>query len=686
MAALADKVNKSLVRKDGKLVEQATPTSQLAGQAGLSAPPTLPGGVAALGGTAQQQAMAGSVAQKQSALRQSLDTSTSLNEAEADKRYRASATADEQKKLDSQKRLGEVFGGTQQKVQDLINAEMNKQVAPATRLDTTGALKALPGAPSQADVDSAFSMLVSGVQTQGNINKLVQLTGMNADQIAAAAQDAATRQLQNTAGNLAAGSISGPESVNVTTLLPQLGTNREELSGLLGVDPTVIDTMTLDQLNAAVAATASQGGASVAETRAASQSSDLGAAERAGMREAARGQSTTGQAASEAQLGDLARSLQNADTVTFAGKNYTVKELLSDDNISQLVSDYVMAAPGSEIRKRLEGDPNASGLLNFVHKYQDTLKDAAGQVGTATTENTNIQSSNKQLAQVSTNVAIPDQLMKALYGDKWGTAQESRLPPTGFVKAIQDMPPAEREQIAGPLSEAMQMAVSDEAVQQDLVTMNKEQLENLFGGRTSQGITPWEKLKQTRNQTNALNESKGNIDALVNMYFNGEAGAADLPKMLSSAAKRKYLGQPYPPFLAALDADQNGIVDPNAAASLYDTILANLANANTPRKAMNNGPGFVPFRPPGALTADEIAAYNAGDTGAYSAQGHSGFAGAGTNIAPTTETFINPFTGVVTTTKTETDQQKINKLNEAQAKGGLPEHEKTLNPITGVYE
>lgn len=569
-------------------MEQATPTSQLAGQAGLTAPPTTPAGVGALGGTAQQQAMAGSVAQKTSALRQSLDSQTTLGEAEADKRYRSAASAEEQKKLDQQKRLGEVFGGTQQKVQDLIGAEMNKQAGPSVRLETAGAVTTTDPA-KQAEVDATFSQIVSGVDTQANIVKLMGLTGQTQEQIAAAAQDAAAKQLQSGAGKAAAGAVADSSKVNVSALLPNLGTTREELATLLGLDPTAIDTMSLADLDEAVKATATQGAAlSVAETGAASQNANLGAAERASLREASIEQSTTGQAASEAQLLDLGHALESAEVVRFGGKEYTVEQLLSDDNISKLVSDY-LTNPDSETSKQLAADPNAAGLLGFVNKYKQALTDAATSVGKATAESSRIQSENKALAQVG-DLSIPDSVMKALYGDKWGTPQAAQLAPTGIAQALKNMATKDLAAIKPQLTEMFAAAQADPSLAADIKNLSASGIKGLFTPRGTAGKTPWQDLQDTKVRKQEVEAAKGNIDALLGLYFGVPADQA------KATFERARNSKPLPAALEAIGVKAGGAWPggwAGGADTIYNMVTKSLSARDTPSEIANSKNPFT---------------------------------------------------------------------------------------------
>lgn len=654
--SLVNRINQTLIRRNGQLVEEApTPTSQLAGQAGLQAPPTSPAAVGVLGGTSKQQDMAGSGAQKQSALRQSLDTSNTLQEATADKRYRSAMTAEEQAQAEKQKRLGEVFGSTQQKVQDLINAHLNVQSSAATptlqaptsltaqsNLANTMLGNTVVSANPQDDVNQMWGTL-SGYLSNGKpatdplvvaaVNRLSALTGQTPKQISQSAADAAQSQIQSGTGAAAAEAIADPGTANVTALLPSLGTNRDELAQLLGVDPSVVDTLSIDQLNNLVSGVAAQGQElSTAETESASQSGLLGAAERAALRERSKELSTSGAAANEAQLEDLGRSLESADTVAFGGRNWTVEELLSDDNISKLVSDY-LTNPESESSKQLAADPNSAGLIQFASRYADTLRDAATAVGSAAVAGEAVGAANKQLTNVTPSLSVPDSVMAALYGDTWKQPQGAQLAPKGLVQAISEMTPAERTALEGPMSGMFGLASTDPAFAKQISQMNKGTLATFLGSKDANGATPFDRMQANRIAHETVERNRNDVDALVRLYFQGVDGTAGITQALEDAQKRQMIGVPYPPDLKALDKDLDGKLDADAADSLYARLSASTEMGSNPLNAMA-GLGLKPHAAPQPLTDAEQMRYtmklkeiNLPD--AYSANGAT-LAGAGT--------------------------------------------------------
>lgn len=597
MASLRDRINTTLVRRGGKLVEEATPTSQLAGQAGLVAPPTTPVGVGALGGTPQQQAMAGSPNQKASALRQSTDTVNTIQEAEADKRYRSAMTAGEQDVASRGKQLQEKLGTTQEKVQSLVDAEVAKlgaqagpQLTTAGTLTAAGANATTAAAPEQqAAVDAAYSTLLSSLaggtaltdpSVQKQLNELVKLTGLSTAELTQRVSDAAAQQATTQAGGAAATALG--DTITVAQSLESLGTTREELAQLLGVPPEQIDTMSLNQLSAAVSGVTEQGGdMSVRQTEEMARSRQLGAAEREALREQSAEQSAAGVAAAEAELLDLSNALDSADTVTFGGHQYTVKELLSDDSISQMISDYLLN-PNSPESKALAEDPNSKPLLDFAEKYRTTLTDAAKQVGSALTENEAIQTANAELASWSDSpdaLPVPDSVMQSLYGADWKERADTRREPTGLISTLRENPEWARENSAG-LNELFTLVGQNADLGPQISKLSRDELQGLLAPGAG-GKRPLDVLVDTNRTAAALRQASGDVDALLGLYFGvgtDQSEIADLVKL--NAVNNNKLTAKQRDYANMLDPDRDGIPGPDLAGILQSAASKRIRHAN----------------------------------------------------------------------------------------------------------
>jgi len=609
MASLLDTVSKRLVRKDGKLVEEATPVSQLAGQQGLTAPPLTPQGVLSLGGNANQAKMAGTPNQKQSALRQSTDQVNTIQEAEADKRYRASLSAAEQQKKQQAEGLTQVLGESKSKAQDLINKQIQALVPPSPAATTapqlaTAGLVIAADPTKQASVDSAFQAVTSliasgadpkGIQVQQALLDLASVAGMTADdvdQLAAKAQESVGKQVLEQAGTAVASQLADASQVGVAALLPEVGSSVSELAQLLGIPEDQVASMSISDLDAAVEAVTRQGEElSAAETQAASQSALLGAAERAAMRERGRELSTSGSAAIDEQLNDLSRSMENADTVSLGGQSYTIEQLLDDDTISKVITDY-LTNPDSESSKALAADPNAAGLLGFVNKYRDVLQSAATSMATAATEQQAISKENAELGTFG-DIELPDELMTAIYGDSWGKPSASRLGQKGVVQAIGGLPKKIQSEVASVISSAVTRGVLDPA---DIAELNNKELSKLFLDKKGNLLPEGSRLIDSLlnppismgDVDRAYKAGKGGIDSLIDMYFKdlpGGGGRAGLESLVTGAAANRAAGyktdKQTSRLLDIVDKDKDGRLDKGYEKSLYESIKSQVISADS---------------------------------------------------------------------------------------------------------
>lgn len=590
-----------------------TPTSQLAGQAGLTAPPTTPAGVGMLGGTPQQQAMAGAPNQKASAIRQATDSQNTIQQAVADKRYQASMTSEEQQKAQKGQDLAKTLGGTQQKVQDLVQTEVDrlKGISATPTVNTAGVLQAANPA-NQAKLDQAAADFAAGKDTQNNLLTMTQLgpAGSTGTTIQAAMDAAAATQAASTgaAGAAAAGVVGNPTET-VGKLLPSLGTTSHDLGQLLGLDPTQVEGMTLDQLSKAVDAVAASG-ASAGATQAASVNPLAGQAERAAAIESGKNLATSGVASADAQLQDLGKQLQSADTVTVGGQQYTTSELLSNSNISKMVSDYLTLDPNSQQAKQFASDPTTSALAQFANKYRGALTTAAQQMDAAAKTFGETQTANKGISTFAGGQGvIPDSIMALAQGSDWNTASATKMQPKGVVASIQSMPPDWQTQNA-PAVSSLLTAAKDPDAQSQLAKLTPDQLKAMFTV-DQYGKTPADTLKDTWNKQAELTgmdpHTAAGLDSIVAQYFGGP-----IDTQLADDQKAKQLGLNQNGYLAAVDKNRDGKIDATEADAMRKTLLdkttTSVDSALKGTKSPTLQPGYSPST--STLTKDQSEVYS----------------------------------------------------------------------------
>lgn len=365
----------ALVKGPGGVLTQPTEDLQeLAGKAGLQAPPTTPLGAAMLGATPDQQKMAGTPAQMQSAIRLSTEGTDVLAEAQRRRQTRMEMTGAEQAKA---KRAESLAGLTsaEKKTQELINSFMPKAAEPGPAITAEQKIAktiptTLPGI-TEAQFTAGRLLLV---QAQEAIDKGLEIDSNILAQLNTAFGRTAENPLTaNDVKQLLSNSIDvvaqkGTEAVRneltVQDLVAdgRLGYTSEQLAKLLNVSEDVLKQTKVGDFEALINQVQAEAFSTAEQLRQQAASGLIGQAERAGARQQLRDVSATGVAAVEADVQRIEDAVARADVVTFNGKQYTVGDLLKDENISQFIKDYLNADEAT--KKKIEAaEPEFTGWI-----------------------------------------------------------------------------------------------------------------------------------------------------------------------------------------------------------------------------------------------------------------------------------------------------------------------------------
>lgn len=404
MASLADTLKqrrqKGLTRGPGGVLTEESPEEiqSLAGQAGLAAPPTTAIGAGMIGANQDQQKMMGTPAQKQAALdiasqvpeQQTLATTLRRDQP------RAEATAVESQAIEKSEDMKNL-GSLGDRVTDIINTQrqllqeqgqsgqgVEVQTAPEFQGKDVSSIKDLLG-EFRKDPGNQQLLLQINQSLGYDVNR--QLSPAEVDQLYESAVDSIARG--------GAGVVDDDLNVEDLINLPNFGYDMDTLSELLGIPREEVSKYTVGQLREAVDKTASDEFSKVQGLEQQTQSGQLGTAERGLARQAAREASRVGTRSSEADVANLESQIANADQVTFAGREYKVDDLLRDDTISGIISEYMNSAPGSEIRQAIE--KQEPGLLDFIKKNEALLQDASTQMQAGAQTFQDTQSYNRSL-------------------------------------------------------------------------------------------------------------------------------------------------------------------------------------------------------------------------------------------------------------------------------------------------
>jgi hypothetical protein len=227
--------------------------------------------------------------------------------------------------------------------------------------------------------------------------------------------------------------------------------------------------------------------------------------------------SATGVRATEADYANVEQQIQNADKVTFGGREYQVDELLQDETISNIVKDYLESAPDSEIRKQI--DASEPALKEFIQKNQAVLAEASGAMQAGAQEFRATQEANKALATVG-GIGMAPALAQALIPG-FGTLQAQKIDPNSvpFLAAVNEYPPGRQTEAINKLNATIEEYPD---VAQELAGLTKEDISKLAIGKKGSSFDKYLDARKLREQI--TNIPADDINSLVSVAY-GETPA-----------------------------------------------------------------------------------------------------------------------------------------------------------------
>lgn len=582
MANLQDIIAKNKQRvkardSSGTLTETSGEELQgLAQKAGLKAPPVTPLGASAIGANEHQAKMAGTPAQKQAAISMSSGVDSDLQTVLRRQQARDQATQQEQQTAQKSENLKQL-GALGDRVHGFINVQRNKlqeqaqQENQALQIQASEDSSLVQGlAPEQA---ASFKQLLEQFQQDPtNMELLVQagnlIGGRAIDprEVAGLYQTADQVITQQTAAQMA-------DSFTVNDLFQdaEFGYTPDELSSLLGVTPEELQAFSVSDLENKVAELTQAEFAQAAQTQQQVGSSQLGAAERQFARGMSREQSAVGIRSTEADMQALEQQIQEGQNVSFGGNSYNIEDLLNDDTVSRIVSDYLMNPNSPESQKLAQTEPQ---LMSFIAKNQALFTDAVNQMQASTTEFGKIQEENKELANVG-NTKIDDQLMSAFLED-FGQLRAGRyeIDPNSPLAYIKE-DPKRGEVISTQLNSLIK---SSPEYAQELAELSAQDLASLGIDKNAPKWRSFTDAVKVNQQLDQIADT--DIDSALAAYFGMPVSPQKAQQFLSESKTRTALGIDTG-MAGLLDSDGDGAVDSP------EMLLANL-RGQTPRPSLQD--------------------------------------------------------------------------------------------------
>lgn len=495
------------VKQAQALTQQST--DKRAASQGLVAPPITAVGVGALQGTPQQQAMAGTPAQKKGAISAAVQGQVAAPKEETGlelaQQRRELLPADEAKSQRMQ-RYSQALGTFGDKVNEWIESAIQTSIAPVGadgKVPTGAVIPTLElNEAQQKIVDKAIEALDAKKDAKGKqavTDAMKTLTTINPNRTDAEV-NAAILTLNNTLGNTTTAalftgtvlegywknveeSIGSQLQTGVQTAIAgkdrnltiedikELGTTTAELAELLDLPEAEVLNLTIDGLQSRLVQIQQQAFGETQAVTANISSALTSETEREALRVVGQQLEEAGIAGAEQQYQQLLDDIDQGTRIDLAGKTYTIDELLNTDVFVDLTRSYYLGTDTELIKELKKSSPD---LVAFWDRNKDALLAVieAGKVGAD-----RLVAHNKNADEVRSTIdwdtlqklgvtdsrfkpgsILPvDTKVESLYNEPQRDAAGNPIPNTTLVppvvSAIMAMPPGEdRTKAANTLS------------------------------------------------------------------------------------------------------------------------------------------------------------------------------------------------------------------------------------------
>lgn len=414
------------VRLNGQLVETSDEELRSLAQAkGLPAPPTTPGGAAAVGANPDVAKMAGTGQQKQAAVSVPLAGTQTLQGTQRLDQPRTQATGAETAQAAKAAQL-KSLEGLDTRVQALVGQQLAavQTQATATARFNQAQMDTLAPTVDKAGVEGLLT-------TYHQLNTQLTNPALTPEARAALQSQAfsAMSTLKNThgianpddyldrstgqVGTAAAGALT--DSVTMGSLdVAQLGVVPADMTSLLGPG---WESLSVPEFSRKIEGVRQAEFQRINGLRAQLSSLAPGSAQREAVLRELGDAAQVGVTGVEQNVKQLAEKLNVADQVTFGGRTMPVADLLKDAKISQLVSDYLNESGDPAFKAKVKAENPA--FAAWIEGNAASLSALSTEMGKTEAGLSDMQKAQKELATVGEGVSLNDEVMKALVPG-WG--------------------------------------------------------------------------------------------------------------------------------------------------------------------------------------------------------------------------------------------------------------------------
>lgn len=541
--------------------KKTQPVTQLAGQVGLPVSPTTAVGTGTIGGTAQQQAMAGTPAQKKSVLEAVTKVARPQGETELEQakllRAPAKETASDQASKQKVALLTQSLGTYGTKVTEFIDSALTKITgAPATppvegqpttppvTTDITPelVLDKLPAGVDKEQVKGLIKDILAETDTTKKNEKLAKLNIAMGKKPGEPLDAAAVTKLFSDAGETVKKQTEekvrraamGEDMKLTISDFTALGTTVDEISGLFGLTPEQVNNLTVNEFQNLLAAQSQTepGLAAVQATTAGmTEGSLLSTAEREALRGNLAQLEERGLGGAAVQYGSLLEDIDRGTQVSVGGTSYSVEELLASGSFGKIAEQF-LSDPNSPWAKQLAA--SEPELASYLTANRDNLQKLITGAGEATAAFGKLQTATAEQFK-----GIDPAILKSLTGIDLGQFQTSAIDTASItspaVQTFLSLPSEKRATFGSNLKLLTEEVGADAVKNYDAKTIAAMDLSNPDGPGAK-----W--MSTVRNLKSSL--SSPNRNEVLNAVTDGFDNFDDIDAQLSEDSLREALGLP----------------------------------------------------------------------------------------------------------------------------------------------
>lgn len=569
---------------------------QLSANRGLAAPPITAYGTGLIGGTQDQAKMAGTPAQRGSVIAAATKVVAPGGETEQEKEAvlaEAKETAEDVAKKQLASKYMESLGTYGAKVNEWIESSKKRMTEQTAGVIVDVSDQILAGLDT-AQKDTAIS-LIKKIATEPDAQKRLDLelelnvvlkrdinSILNAEQ-KGQLYDSIAKSIAEatTAGEKA---ITGEDSKLTAGDLAQLGTTIEDLSSLLNVPVADLTNMTLGQLQDKIEQVTQQQLGTTATIQGAMEGA-FSPTERAALRRYLRDVQAVGVTGAEAGVANIVDQVDKQNSVTFAGKKYTIDELFGSPALTKVFQDAITEIEGTTktgpTLEALKRDEPA--LYQWLMDNYNGVKSLIEKSTTTSTEFGTIQTANKEaLGEIGKS---QPELAKSLGFDP-NQLRSTRIDPNQLPPAFQfinNAPAEQRATLAANLRSLSDVAGIDMIKGLDAGQLKQLDLTNPSG--------PWAQYSNAVKDVNRI-ANLTTIDDIIKEISSGDESLDQLDSELTGDSLAIALGVPTS-NVRELDVSGDGVIDDKDVSLLKEKYkgsvppLADFLKGAKPQSATN---------------------------------------------------------------------------------------------------